>query len=75
MLRTMFGISTICTMTVWYKEHIEVYQCGSMINEEDLKMDNLFVVFLEIDIFHLYFHYCQRGRLLEDWFDDDMLHS
>lgn len=52
----------------FYVKHIEVYQWGRMIDEEDLKRkinSLLQLVFMELDVFHLYCHQCQRGRLLE----------
>ena len=45
---------------------------GRMFDEEDLKrkVNSIWLlVFLELDVFHLCFHQCQRGRLLKDWGD------
>ena len=50
----------------WFDiEHIEVYQWGRMIDEEDLKRNInslLQLVFLD---FHLCCHQCQREKFLE----------
>ena len=59
-----FGMSII----FWYRSYWDI-SMERMIDEEDLKkkINSLLLVLLELVIFHLCLHQCQRGIFLEAW--------